>query len=260
MNWDRLVIILHSELVSSADDTVNCQIASHILSNIREVRQCNIEEMASHCHVSISSISRFCRGIGLESFRELQEIMGDATFDFDLSSQQPTTRDRSLELAASVIDSLDLVSRSVDYDSIDQLVFDIRRYERVAIFGLLKAETAAMNLQSDLLVLGKKAFTKVAYKRQVEYLKGATDQDLVIIFSYKGTYFQHQPQPPLGKGAGKPKVYFITSGQDPRPYAYFDHVIRFESQQDYASHPFQLQFIANLISQSYAFSLTNEHR
>lgn len=34
-----------------------------------------------------------------------------------------------------------------------QLADDIRRYPKVAIFGMLKAETVAMNLQSDLAML-----------------------------------------------------------------------------------------------------------
>lgn len=258
MYWDKLIIVFLSELISRDDGSTNCQIASHILGNLETVRQSNIDEMARQCHVSTSSISRFCRDIGLNSFAELRDLIDSASFNFDLLPESSSTERRSLDLVERVVESLNLVSESLNHESLDLLVKDIARYQNIALFGLLKAETVAMNLQSDLLVLGKKAVTKVAFKQQLDYLNGATEEDLIVIFSYTGIYFQHAAQPQVLPGKSKPKVYFITSDCSAEPNGYFDHVIRFKSRQDYTSHPFQLQFVVSLIAQSYAYHMAEE--
>lgn len=153
---------------------------------------------------------------------------------------------------------MNLVSKSLNYEVLNQLAKDIYHYEKIGIFGLLKAETAAINLQSDLLLLGKVAFTKVSFKQQLEYIKNATDKDLIIIFSFTGIYFEHTFPGKIPKQQTKPKIYFITSDYNSMSNKYFDEVIRFKSLQDYASHPFQLQLVGSLIAQNYAYYLSEK--
>lgn len=253
MYWDKLKIVFLSELVSSNDGSTNCEIAAYILSHIDEVKQCNIGELAKKCHVANSSISRFCKEIGLNDFVELKELINTTSFNFELYSKHPNINTRSLDFNARVKESLDLVSESLNYEVLNHLIKDIYCYEKVAIFGLLKAETVAMNLQSDLLMLGKVAVTKVPFKQQLEYLRGATDKDLIIIFSYTGIYFEYTFPRKIPKNQTKPKVYFITSDYNSISNKSFDEVIRFKSLQDYASHPFQLQLVGSLIAQNYAY-------
>jgi len=259
MYWDKLKIVFLSELVSSNDGSINCGIASYILSHIDEVKQSNIGELAKKCHVANSSISRFCKEVGLNDFVELKELINTTSFNFDLYSNHHNINTRSLDFVTRVKESLNLVCESLDYEALKHLVKDIDRYEKIAIFGLLKAETVAMNLQSDLLMLGKVALTKVQFKQQLEYLKNATDKDLIIIFSYTGIYFEHIFPRRIPKQQAKPKVYFVTSDYNSMSNKYFDEVISFKSLQDYASHPFQLQLVGSLIAQNYAYYLTKKH-
>ncbi|GFP75448.1 MurR/RpiR family transcriptional regulator [Clostridium fungisolvens] len=258
MYWDKLKIVFLSELVSSNDGSTNCQIANYILSHIEEVKQCTISELSNKCHVANSSISRFCKEMGLNDFTELKDLINTTSFHFDLYSNHQSINTRSLDFVTRVKESLDLVSESLNYEVLNQLAKDIDYYEKIGIFGLLKAETAAMNLQSDLLVLGKAALTKVSFKQQLEYIKNANDKDLIIIFSYTGIYFEHTFPRRIPKQQTKPKVYFITSDYNSMSNKYFDEVIRFKSLQDYASHPFQLQLVSSLIAQNYAYYLTKK--
>lgn len=258
MYWNKLIIVFLSELVSSDDGSINCRIASYILSHLDEVKQLSISELSKKCHVSNSSISRFCKEIGLNDFTELKELINATSFHFDLYSNHESVRSRSLDFVQRVKESISLVSESLNYEALNHLAQDIDRYEKVAIFGLLKAGTAAMNLQSDLLLLGKRAITKVPFKQQLEYFEHATDQDLIIIFSYTGIYFEHTFPRRIPKSRVKPKVYFITSDDHSMSNTYFDKVICFKSLQDYASHPFQLQLVGSLIAQNYAYYLKNK--
>lgn len=258
MYWDKLKIVFLSELVSSDDGSTNCQIASYILSHIEEVKKCTISELSSKCHVANSSISRFCKEIGLNDFTELKDLINTTSFHFDLYSNNKDIKIRSLDFVTKVKESLDFACEDINFEVLNKLAKDIDSYKRIGIFGLLKAETVAMNLQSDLLVLGKNAITKVPFKQQLEYIKNANDKDLIIIFSFTGIYFEHTFQQRIPNHKTKPKVYFITSDYNSRSNKYFDEVICFKSLQDYASHPFQLQLISSLIAQSYGYYLTQK--
>jgi len=259
MYRDKLKIVFLSELVSSNDGSTNCQIASYILNNIEEIKQSNINELSKKCHVSNSSISRFCKEIGLNDFFELKELISTTSFNFELYSDNISAKVRSIDFIDRVKESMDLVSKSINYDIFDKLSKDIDRHNKIGIFGLLKAETVAMNLQSDLSFLGKNSFTKVSFKQQLEYLEKTNEKDLIIIFSYTGIYFEHTFPRRFPNRDSKPKIYFITSDKSSLDNGYFDEVIHFKSLQDYASHPFQLQLIGSLISQNYAYYLNRKN-
>ena len=155
MFYGKLPIVFLSTLASSQDNSTSCQIATFVLAHFEEVKNCSISELAKKCFVSTSSISRFCRDIGFEDYSELREHYKKTEYKFELCSKHTSPQVRLLDYVDRVQDSLLKVKESVDVVLLERLVQDIIRFDRVAIFGLLKAETAAMNLQSDLLMLAK---------------------------------------------------------------------------------------------------------
>lgn len=253
MFYGKLPIVFLAELASGDSNSTNSQIAAYILNHLEEVRNDSIRELARKCFVSISSISRFCREMGLNDYSELRELIADTELKFEVCSNHPEPQMQMEEYIRSVQDSIRLVQESLNPQKLVQLAEDIHCYKKVSVFGLLKAETAAMNLQSDLLMLGKLTTSKVRYHKQIEYLEQADEDDLVIIFSYTGIYFDYQYLPHrINKNIRRPKIWFITSGKHVRPDAFLNEVIYFESRQNQASHPYQLQVIAGLIAQAYA--------
>lgn len=243
MIYPKLPIVFLSTIASEKADSTNSQIASYLLDHLDEVKDMGIKEMASQCHVAISSISRFCKEIGLRDYVELRELLTGTELYFEESSPA----DYSKQVQACI----EQVASSIDIKAIQELCQSIKKHDQVAIFGLLKAGSVALNLQVDLLMLGKQVYTQIAYANQMEYLFQATDQDLIIIFSYTGTYFNDEELRSRKKKLKDPEIWMITSTNKTYP-DYIDHVILFDSKQDQLSHPYQLQFIAGLIAQEYA--------
>ena len=68
MSYWKLPIIMMSEIVSSRADSTNGHIASYILRHMDELKNDSIRDVAAKANVSPSSISRFCRDIGLQDF------------------------------------------------------------------------------------------------------------------------------------------------------------------------------------------------
>ena len=248
MPYGKLPVVFLSAIASEKEGSVNGSIASYILEHLDGLKNMGIRELARQCHVSDSSISRFCREIGLRDYAELKEL-----FAAPSGSQQYSDRTEAGEIlrdySGQVCESIKMVERSINMGKIAELCRDIRSYQRVAAFGLLKSEGVAMSLQSDLLMLGKKIDTKLSYRQQLDYMKRVGQDDLIILFSYTGIYFDYQ-RPQLPENLKEAKLYFITGSSDVRPGT-FSQVISFDSRLDNAGNPYAMQFVEGLIVREY---------
>ena len=251
MIYDKLPIVFLSTIASEKIGSTNSMIASYILDHLDEMQHLGIKDMARQCHVAVSSISRFCKEIGLKDFAELRELLMTTDLVFEEQDYQLTPSERLHQYRKKVEESLIMVEESIDIHQIIQLCQEIKNHKKIAIFGLLKAESVALNLQGDLLMLGKQVYTNVSYAEQLDYIFHANEDDLIILFSYTGAYFDYQEIRALQKELVEPQIWMISSQRESFP-SYIDHVLSFQSRQDQSSHPYQLQFIASIIAQEYA--------
>ena len=253
-----LPIYLLSTMASQKNDSTNCQISSYILENLESVKGMTIVELAQHCYVSNSSISRFCKDIGLHDFVELKDLLQSTELSYRLLSQKETTKERSQEFADMVIDGFKSVLDSFDYEVLGRLSKDLMKYQRIAAFGLLKAESAAMNFQHDMLMLGKIVTTKVSFSQQKEYMKKADENDCILIFSYGGYYSTNYHKLCFKEGH-KPKIYMITTDPKGHENKYVDEVIHFNAPPFYqVGNPYLMQLIEGILVQNLAYELRKE--
>lgn len=189
MLYGKLPIVFLSTLASEKKDSTNSQIATYLLNHLDGIKDIGIQEMAKECSVAMSSISRFCKEIGLNDFNELRELLITTNMTFEQYSTSSKAKDRLKEYSSKVKESITMVEKSIDIQQIDALCKEIQKYEQVGIFGLLKAGAVAFNLQSDLLMLGKQTYSNISYKQQLQYISSTNEDDLLIIFSYTGSYF-----------------------------------------------------------------------
>ena len=207
----------------------------------------SIGELAAQCYVSSSTISRFCREIGLADFSELKELMRDKKWSYEQLSE-PDTVQRHASLVESIKTAFDKTALSIDNEKLMALCKDIAAYQGVAAFGLLKAGAAAQNLQADLLLMGKIIETKIPFAQQAAYLSRAGKDTLIIIFSYSGiyfdTYFSRLPMP-----EEKPRIVLVTGGKNIKRSRMVDDVITFESDLGQLTHPYQLLLVSSMIAQ-----------
>ena len=223
-----------STLASEKKDSTNSQIATYLLNHLDDIKDIGIQEMAKECSVAMSSISRFCKEIGLNDFNELRELLISTKMNFEQYSSSSKAKNRLEEYSLKVKESITMVEKSIDMQQIDALCKEIQKYQ-----------------QSDLLMLGKQTYSHISYKQQLQYISSTNEDDLLIIFSYTGCYFDYPDIRTLKNKLKKPQIWLISSKQESYP-DFIDHVITFDSKQDQNSHPYQLQFIASLIAQEYA--------
>ncbi len=245
MLYTKLPVVLLSVLAAEKNGSTNGVLAEYILRHTKEVAGMGIKELAKSCHVGVGSVSRFCREIGLEGYGELQALVTSPDFSFQRLSLPPE------ELAGQIGEGLRQAAVSVDRAAVTALCREILSFPKVAAFGLMKAESAAICLQSDLLMLGRQIYTNISYSEQLDYIAHADAETLILLFSYTGAYFAYPGEPFAGEALYPPQIALITGSDAPQP-AYIDHLIRFSSRLDQASHPYQLELMAGLLAQECA--------
>lgn len=253
MIYSKLPVVFLSVIASEKNGTTNSIIATYILDHMDEARGLGIKEMADRCHVGVGSISRFCKEIGLRDFVELKELLNSTDDDFETYLPAGTLNARMEDYGKRVNHSIDMVTKTLSTRKLTDLCRDLRRYKKAAAFGLLKAGCAAVNLQGDLWMMGKHIYTNISYDQQIEYIRQAGKDSLILIFSYTGAYFEYE-KGKIFSGRDKrewPRIWMISGRQKAYP-EYVAKVLEFQSPQDQASHPYQLLYVAGLIAQGYA--------
>ena len=114
---------------------------------------------------------------------------------------------RGLELCAAVSSALGQAVSGVDWGALDRLVGDLLSYERISVFGMLKAQAAAVDLQVDLLMQGICADTCVSHAEQLDRIAKAGSDELVVVFSYTGSYFDAHDLTEAMRRVDRPKTW-----------------------------------------------------
>ena len=253
----NLMIILLSTINSEPKDSNNYKIAKFIIENIHNLEEFTFTDFAQSCYVSNSSISRFCRDIGLRDFHALKNQIARFAIEHEHAKGKFNFKDfeaqsLSKSYILSVIDNLKTLYNSHIENDLEHLVEDIHAYKKVAAFGYMQSENVALNLQYDLQTNGKILFTCIKFIDQVDYINNADEETLIIIFSESGTYFDRvfQRTKPFKNLKMKPKIYMITSNFS-ISLPYIDAYVRYHSRNDFASHPYPLIIISDLICVQY---------
>ena len=250
-----LVIMLLSTLNSEPRGSNNYNIATYILEHISELENESITSIAEACFVSNSSVSRFCRQIGLKDFNELKMQLAkynnvrDSKFSYGGRDEDDLVQ----SYFNRVIFNLRRVQETISENVIDQLVVDIHQHKNVYAFGYLQSAYSALNLQGDIISSGKIIETSLRFSEQINIINRATEDDLIIIFSQSGNYFDRAFREPVAiKKNFNTKIYMITMNKAMTKSPLVDEVILYDSEDDYASHPYPQDVIGCLISMKYA--------
>ena len=220
MIYGKMPVLFLGAASSEKHGSINSAIAGYILEHQDQVRGMGIQQLAEACHVSPASISRFCKEIGFDSYGDLQEVLST------------TRRPRRLRRT----------------DEVRHLCRELHQYEKVAAFGLLKAETAAVSLQCDLLMQGKKIYTHVSFPQQMDYILHAGSEDLILLFSCTGSYFEYQDL--RGADLRAPRIWMIAGEEKAWP-SYVDETLLYPAHDGQICHPYQLLTVASLIAEEY---------
>lgn len=247
----NMIIIIQGILNSEPIGTNDYRISKFILSNLDDIGDYNIKQIAEACYVSPSSISRYCRKIGFDDFAQLRQqfnqwpYFGENKYRFH-GEQEDDLMNTYLD---SVIHNLQLLKHSLSEQALLALTEDLFKFPKIAAFGTLHAQNAVINLQTDLLKSGIVIDTRMRYKDQLDYLGEAGEDTLILLFTreaglFKRLLLDHHDVSQLKK----PKIIVITGNRHYQPHKYVNQVISYEEVNDFTAYPFAMEAICSLIA------------
>lgn len=245
MKYQKLSVFLSSQLVTAAPGSTNAVITEYLMKHMHVKENISVEKVAEECHVGIGTVSRYVRNAGFQNFLELRELMDIEDMQFEYVDN---TSDNLIEFHTSAVKEC---ARSVDMDKIVKLADMIRKSENVCIFGLLKGQTAALSLQTDLLSLGKLTYSLISPDDQIEHILHSEKDELIILFSVTCSYFDYFDIRGKQEFLSHRNIWMIGSGECP---SYIQHFISYHSSNIPLSHPLQLLCISEMIAQEFAKS------
>ena len=146
-----------------------------------------IHELARELSISSSSITRFCKKIGLNNFKELMYL-----YEQHLNMQNaPQISNISLDLQSEYFRIFHMVDQNFDAKAMEQVCSYIYEHRIINIFAFGLSATAAEDFRFRFSRLGK--FIEVIHDKDAIKMSSRVlqKQDLVFIFTLRGnTYLE----------------------------------------------------------------------
>ncbi|WP_160669966.1 MurR/RpiR family transcriptional regulator [Clostridium sp. C8-1-8] len=181
----KLLIIINN----SNEKDIDYNISWIILQNLNVIPTLSINQLADLCYVSISTISRFCRKLGCTNFSEFKNMLiyeENEYFNPRNKSINMNVNEDATNLVNMAKKNIDLATEALKIEEIDELASQIHEYKNVAFVGLNTAQTITLDLQGELMVLGKFATVFIDIDQQLENIKSLDKDSLLIILSASG--------------------------------------------------------------------------
>lgn len=207
----------------------------YILSHRQKIPSMSISEVAEACFVSPATITRFCKNFQYSSFQELKneiniENKTDATRLFslsrsDLTAMNTNPKDSFFNYGQLIIEALEDTLKTIDISEIDTLINNIKNHQNVYLFGYSDGNHLAKKLQKGLLVSNKLTFAGNHFEQQVYLARKLKQEDLVIIISSFGNFFNNSNELFNELLNSEAKIILITQNNQLLVSPSFDNVI-----------------------------------
>ena len=236
-----------------AVDSTNFIIAKYILECLEQTKVVTTQELAINCNVSKSSISRFCRKIGYEDFMELQIAV--ASYNSYLNERFPYTQMQDMKSVVqnyliSTKNIVEYMEAHIDIKVLNEIIDHIHDYERVILMGHVQSSFPAFSLQHYLTILHKFVYTTQDLNEQKEMLETLDENNLVIIFSAGGKFFERViERVSVMNRKNIPRIYEITANKATH-YPFVYQTVELWDTFDYSSS-IVLGMYSNLIALGY---------
>lgn len=240
---ENTLTLLLSIINKFPNESPNYKIADYLLHNMGEIHHMTTGSLAQQCHVSKSAVSRFCRLIGLEDFLDLQIMIRSGQHSFHHLQYEPYDCRHFIDHVQQDLDSL-------LHLHIHSLVNDLHQYQSIYVMGHLQSSLPAYNLQYHLAQSGKFIQCYDSVVEQKKILLHATSDDLIIIFTYSGKFFDRIMMRPAQLHSCHAKIYVISMMANDNPPSFIDHWITCHAY-DHMIAPVILTTLTQMIVMTY---------
>lgn len=178
----------------------NYEIAEILLVNYPKLKDMSITDMAELCYVSKASLSRFCKFLGYESFKEFRRYLQDEftmRVDYSRTFYAMLCSDQELALSAYRDDLVGNIYATItpeNQEVIKAVAKEIHQCGTVAYFSHHFLGDIGRYLQSKMMMMGKYIRAYAEHNHQLECAGQLGRDSLAIVCSIGGSYMTRYPE------------------------------------------------------------------
>ncbi len=184
----NLLTSLLSILNKNDESDTDFIIAKYILSNRDKIIDTSIYKVAEECYVSRSSVQRFIKNIGYDSFTQMKQNLKDVVLHEDALLRYTDHTDYSAYLLDSVGNMTKDIAAKTASEHFRKLVDLFVRARSVVILVAEDSVYACRFLQQQLLAIGKLIRIISSASKNISLLDTMESEDLLLVCSVTGNF------------------------------------------------------------------------
>ena len=169
------------------------KIGEYIIQNLELIPHMTTKELSAKSGVSQATIIRFCKSIGIESYKSFKlALVKDLTLteigltDFSILQNKDSPYDlfhKVIQVNKSAIESC---ANSMDKKELQEAVEAIKVAEKIVFFGVGGSSTAAFDAQYKFTKLGYQSITSLDFHYMLSLIPHLSKNDVFIAISTSG--------------------------------------------------------------------------
>jgi len=169
------------------------RIGEYIIERPEAVPHMTTKELSEKAGVSEASIIRFCKSIGIGSFKSFKlALLKDVTLtdtnltDFSVLQQKDTPYDLFHKIIHVNKSAIESCADSMDRKELAKAVEALKDAEKVVFFGVGGSSTAAVDAQYKFTKLGYHSITSLDFHYMLSLIPHLTEKDIFVAISTSG--------------------------------------------------------------------------
>ena len=170
------------------ESNVDCVLAKYLLEHLTEIPHLSIYDLADACYVSRSSIHRFVKSCGYETFSQFKLASTDAKTHQKRFIQYTDFTDYPVHLKYQSMQMMDDVARVVESEQVDNMIQAIHDSNEVIILVADDSSSPVRVFQQQMTAVNKIIRVLTSSNTNLPMIERLTEKDLLIVGSISGNF------------------------------------------------------------------------
>ena len=184
----NILTSLLSIMNQNDESNVDCVLAKYLLEHLDEIPRLSIYDLADACYVSRSSIHRFVRSCGYESFREFKKASVDADMHRRRFIQYTDFTDYPVHLKYQTMQMMEDVTRIADSEEMSRTIEAIHNSKEVVFLVADDSSSPVRVFQQQMTAVNKIVRVLTSSNTNLSMIDSLTDRDLLVVCSISGNF------------------------------------------------------------------------
>lgn len=253
-NSTAAALSLAQLLQTEPEDSINHLIARTVVKCMRDNRELTTNYLSRVCNVSKTSITRFCRHLGFDSFIEFKNniLATDSDLHRKYKSDMKSPEDFASDYLKHIVQNCYDMGSFLDTKLVFQLATDIASYEHICLLGNGQSGGSLNSFMISLLMLGRYAQVVSIPSEQKIVINNLKPNSLVIVLSIYGRFFDmYVDNTVFSSKPANVKIYLLTCNQDLSCPTGIDHLLLCSRNPGFDGGNLSADIILNLVLQYY---------